>query len=82
MGSRGGEDSCGCGRTETGGVWENGAGSLTTSRPCGPTFAQINQEGQTQSGGERGRQSTGSTPESHTRAQINRDERWGAKQTM
>ena len=21
----------------------NGAGSLTTSRPCGPTFAQINQ---------------------------------------
>ena len=35
-----------------------GAGSLTTSRPCGPTFAQINQEGQTQSGGERGRQSS------------------------
>ena len=34
-----------------------GAGSLTTSRPCGPTFAQINREGRTQSGGERGRQS-------------------------
>ena len=32
----------------------NRAGSLTTSRPCGPTFAQINQEGWTQSGGERG----------------------------
>ena len=37
----------------------NGAGSLTTGRPCGPTFAQINGEGQTQSGGERGRQSSG-----------------------
>ena len=29
----------------------NGAGSLTTSRPCGPTFTQINREGRTQSGG-------------------------------
>ena len=37
----------------------NGAGSLTTSRPCGPTFAQIGLEGRTQSGGERGRQSSG-----------------------
>ena len=37
----------------------NGAGSLTTGRPCGPTFAQINREGQTQSGRERGRQSSG-----------------------
>ena len=36
-----------------------GAGSLTTSRPCSPTFAQINPEGWTQSGGERGRQSGG-----------------------
>ena len=34
----------------------NGAGSLTTGRPCGPTFVQINREGQTQSGRERGRQ--------------------------
>ena len=51
----------------------NGAGSLTTSRPCGPTLAQINQEGRTQSGRERGRQSAGSTPRPHTRAQINRD---------
>ena len=30
----------------------NGAGSPSTSRPCGPTFAQINPEGGTQSGGE------------------------------
>ena len=37
----------------------NGAGSPSTSRPCGPTFAQINPEGQTQSGRERGRQSSG-----------------------
>ena len=37
----------------------NGAGSLTTSRPCGPTLAQINQEGWTQSGRERARQSAG-----------------------
>ena len=36
-----------------------GAGSLTTSRPCSPTFAQINPEGRTQSGGERSRQSGG-----------------------
>ena len=35
----------------------NGAGSPSTSRPCSPTFAQINPEGRTQSGGERGRQS-------------------------
>ena len=34
----------------------NGAGSPTTSRPCGPTFMQINREGWTQSGRERGRQ--------------------------
>ena len=37
----------------------NRAGSLTTSRPCGPTFTQINPEGRTQSGGEWGRQSGG-----------------------
>ena len=37
----------------------NGTGSPSTSRPCGPTFAQINPEGRTQSGGERGRQSSG-----------------------
>ena len=37
----------------------NRAGSLTTSRPCGPTLAQINREGQSQSGREQGRQSSG-----------------------
>ena len=37
----------------------NGAGSPSTSRPCNPTFVQINREGRTQSGGERGRQSSG-----------------------
>ena len=37
----------------------NGAGSPSTSRPCGPTFPQIGREGWTQSGGERGRQSSG-----------------------
>ena len=37
----------------------NGASSPSTSRPCDPTFAQINPEGRTQSGGERGRQSGG-----------------------
>ena len=35
----------------------NGGGSPSTSRPCGPTFAQINPEARTQSGGERGTQS-------------------------
>ena len=37
----------------------NGAGSPSTSRPCSPTFAQINPEGRTQSSGEWGRQSGG-----------------------
>ena len=37
MGSWGGEDSRGCGRMETGGVWDEQG----RSRPCGPTFAQI-----------------------------------------
>ena len=50
----------------------NAGSRLTTSRPCGPTFAQINRQGRTQSGGERGRQSPGSTLWPHTRAQINR----------
>ena len=34
----------------------NGAGSPNTSRPCNPTFVQINREGRTQSGREWGRQ--------------------------
>ena len=37
----------------------NGAGSPSTSRPCNPTFVRMNREGQTQSGGEWGRQSSG-----------------------
>ena len=37
----------------------NSAGSPSASRPCGPTFAQINREGWTQSGGDRGRLSRG-----------------------
>ena len=37
----------------------NGTGSPSTSRPCSPTFAQINPEGRSQSGGERDRQSSG-----------------------
>ena len=52
----------------------NGAGSPSTSRPCNPTFVQINREGRTQSGGERGRQSSGS----HT---DKLGKRRGAKQT-
>ena len=36
-----------------------GAGSPSTSKPCNPTFAQINREGRTQSGREWGRQSSG-----------------------
>ena len=58
----------------------NRAGSLTTSRPCGPTFLQINREGRTQSGGERGRQSGGypAAPYSHT----DKPDKWrGVKQT-
>ena len=37
----------------------NGAGGLTTGRPCSPTFTQIGREGRTQSGGGWGRQSSG-----------------------
>ena len=64
MGSWGGEDWCCCGMAglrlvECG---TNRAGSLTTSRACGPTFVQINLEGQTQSSRERGRQSSGYHP--------------------
>ena len=45
----------------------NGAGSPSNSRPCGHTFAQINREGRTRSGGEQGRQSAGSTLQPHIR---------------
>ena len=59
MGRRGGEDSHGRGGTETGGVWDERGRQSDHYRPCDPTFAQINREGRTQSGGERGRQSSG-----------------------
>ena len=59
MGSRGGEDWRCPGGTETGRVWDKRRRQSSTSRPCGPTFSQINPEGRTQSGGERGRQSGG-----------------------
>ena len=64
MGSWGGKDSrCpGMAGPRLAECGTNRAGSLTTGRPCDPTFAQINQEGRTQSGGEWGRQSAGSTP--------------------
>ena len=55
-GSRGGEDSHGSGGTETGGVWDEW-GRQSDHRPH--IRAQINREGLTQSGGERGRQSGG-----------------------
>ena len=54
----------------------NGAGSPSTSRPCSPTFVQINPEGGTQSGGEWGRQSA--APHSNT---DKLDEWQGVKQT-
>ena len=69
MGSQGREDSRQRGgwRTQRGGGLWSGEGQAAASspykvgagRPCGPTFAQINREGQTQSAGERGRQSGG-----------------------
>ena len=81
MGSRGGEDSHCPGRTETGGVWDKLGRQSATSRPCGPTFAQINREGRTQSGRERGRQWGGRTPRPHIRTQVNREEGGGAGET-
>ena len=44
-GHQGGEDSRGCGGPRLAECGMNGAGSLTTGRPCGPTFAQIGREG-------------------------------------
>ena len=57
----------------------NGAGSPSTSRPCNPTFAQINREGQTQSGREQARQSSGwhpGAPHSHTDKPRGPDSEW------
>ena len=59
MGSRGGEDCIAVAEPRLTECGTNRAGSLTTSRPCGPAFVQINPEGRTQSGRERGRQSSG-----------------------
>ena len=56
---RGGEDSRCRGGIKTVRVWDEQEGSLTTCRPCCPTFAQIGREGRTQSGREWGRQSGG-----------------------
>ena len=60
MGSRGGEDSRCRGGTETGGVWDQRGRQSDHWQTLQPHIrTQINQEGQTQSGGERGRQSGG-----------------------
>ena len=60
MGSRGGEDSSCCGGTETGGVWDERGRQSDHWQTLRPRIgAQINREGWTQSGGERGRQSSG-----------------------
>ena len=40
----------------------NGAGSLSTSRPCNPTFAQINREGWTRVAESGAGRAMGSTP--------------------
>ena len=58
-GSRGGEDRVAVAGLRLADCGRNGTGSLTTGRPCGPTFAQINREGQIQSGREQGRHSSG-----------------------
>ena len=81
MGSWGREDSRCLGRTETGGVWDERV-KQSTSRPCGPTFAQIGREGRTQSGGEWGRQSGGQHPEAPHSRTDKLDKRRGAKQTV
>ena len=49
----------------------NGAGSPSTSRPCNPTFPQINQKGRTQSTESGAGRAVGSTPGPHIRTQIN-----------
>ena len=60
MGSRDGEDSRGCDRTETGGVWDELGRQSYHWQTLQPHIRpQIKQEGRTQSGRERGRQSSG-----------------------
>ena len=61
----------------------NGAGSLTTSRPYGPTFAHRSTERAGLRVAENWAGSVaGSTPWPHICTQINQDERPGAKQTL
>ena len=60
MGSQGREDLRGCGGTKTEGLWdERGRQSDHWQTLQLHIPAQINREGQTQSGRERGRQSSG-----------------------
>ena len=49
----------------------NGAGSPSTSRPCGPTFAQINPEGRLRVAESGAGRVAGSTLRHHIRPQIN-----------
>ena len=59
-GSRGGEDSRWHGRTETGGVWDERGRQSDHGQTLRPHIrVQINLEGRTQSGGERGRRRGG-----------------------
>ena len=60
----------------------NGAGSLTTNRPCGPTVAhrQTKRAGLRVAENGAGR-AAGTTPQPHARTQINPDEWQGAKET-
>ena len=54
------------------GCGTNGAGSLTTSRPCGPTFAHRETERAILRVAENGAgRAAGSTPWPHIRTQIN-----------
>ena len=59
-GSQGGEDSRCPGEIETGGEWDEWGRQSDHWQTLRPHIrVQINREGQTQSGGERGRQSSG-----------------------
>ena len=56
----------------------NGAGSPTTSRPCGPTFVhRITKRARLRVAEKGAGGAAGSTPQPHTRAQINQDQRRG-----
>ena len=60
----------------------NGVGSLTTSRPCGPTFAHRETQRARLKLAENGAgRAADSTPWPHTCTRINQDEQRGVKQT-